>query len=722
MLQTAREKYSILRYSAAATVLTLMAPLASAQLEEVIVTAQKRAERIQDVPMSVSALSGDAIEQKNMLSVTDLQTFVPGLRTPQADVSKTFISIRGVGNRKFDIGASGSVGVFIDEVYLPRFSGADIGLVDLERVEVLKGPQGTIFGRNTAAGAISIWARRPTAVQEGYLELGAGNQDSYLARGALSGALNDKLSARLTLGQQQEGGFQTNTLTGANDDRSSTVGRLGLAYDASDTMAIFASVQHTNREQEALLQKSIAMTSGGGAIFPTLGSPFLQATANDDFRKYPITHDGGVDADSLLASLRIEKDFGRVQLVATTGYQEGDAAITADFDANDADVGRTYFEEHYKNFSQEIRLAGDSWLGGIYYYRDEAYSDYQFRWLNASLPALFAPEVSDNSPIDINTTSLAAFGEYTVSITPALAIIVGGRYSTDEIDFTLAATTSAPGVPPTPFDYSYSDTKRWQSFNPKLSLTYQFADDVLGYATYSEGYKAGGVQFTAAIEPVARQIFDPEELSSYEVGIKSELLNNTLRLNASAFYYDYKDLQVQRVDLTLSGGLPVAFTSNAAKSEIYGFEFDMNWAPLEDLQIGLSYAYLDAQYKDFIAPGGEDFSGNSLPVSPDHTVMSSIDYRVSLDAGWSLSLGTDWIWLSEFNFDADNDPFTLEGNYLLGNAQATLVSPGGHWTLSSFASNLTDEAYYSDMTPRGNEVIAAPAQGRRYGLRVKYSF
>ena len=527
--------------------------LNAAVLEEVIVTAQKRAESAQDVPIAITAFSGDAIENKNIFSAKDLQKFTPGLRIAQQDASKTFIRMRGVGSRKFDVGSEGSVGVFVDELYLPRFSGADIGLLDLQRVEVLRGPQGTLFGRNTAAGAISVWTRRPSQEQEAYLEAGAGNEDSYIVRGAASGGVTDKLSLRLALGKQEQGGFQQNTLTGTTDNRINTIARFQGLYDQSDTLTILGSIQYTKREQDALLQKNIP-TLPDGAITPLFGSPIIKFAANDDFRDYPITHDGGIDYDTVMATLRIEKEFGGFDLVATSGYLDGDGGITQDFDGNEAAIAIIPWEEEYDTFSQEIRLVGKNWLAGVYYYSDDAASRYVFDWHAESLQGLLTRGAGkrDNVPIEVETTSWAAFGEYTLDFGEQWSLSLGGRYSTDEKDWVLAGETTLPGLPIVLVPYVYDDGDDWDSFDPKVALKYRVNDDVLAYFTYSEGYKAGGVQFTALTEALARQVFDPEELSAYELGVKSDLMDNTLRVNATAFYYDYQDLRYSELILRLA--------------------------------------------------------------------------------------------------------------------------------------------------------------------------
>ena len=715
---------SVKKHLVLAVAMTMPGVAFSQALEEVVVTAQKRAQSAQDVPISITAMSSDFIEDRGIASATDLEKFTPGLRIPQQDASKTFIRIRGVGSRKFDIGAAGSVGVFTDEVYMPRFSGADIGFLDIERIEVLKGPQGTLFGRNTAAGAISSWTRKPSHETEGFVEAGVGNEDSYLVRGAVSGSVTDAVAMRLSLGQEERGGFQTNTLSGNSDDSTNTSARLQAMIDASDTLTVQAFVQFNNRQQDALLQKNIALGTEDGQIFPLFLAPGVQAFDNGDFRDYPITDDGDFDYDTWVSYLRLEKEFEHFQLVSLTSYLDGDGTTVNDFDSADVNVGVSAFEEDYDTFSQEFRFVGEQWLAGVYYYLDDAYSDYKFSWFEDSLPAfLWGGNIFDNAPLDMETTSWAFFGEYRIDFTERLTLTLGGRYSEDEIDFTRQGITSAPGMIPTPQNYTYSDNEDWDSFDPKVSLTFHATDDLMAYFTYSEGYKAGGTQFTAPNLEVASQLFDPEELDAYELGVKSELLDRTLRLNAALFYYDYQDLQVQRVDTTVTGGLPVAFTSNAAESEITGFEFDLLWAPLEELNVRFAYSYLDTEYNDFIAPGGEDFSGNPLPVSPENTVMGSLDYTTEVSGGWSLNAGTDWVWIDEFNFDVtDDDPYTKGGDYTLGSVRLALISPEENWRITAYADNVTDEEEYANMTRRSEEVIAAALDGRRYGVRVQYNF
>lgn len=704
----------------------LMLPVTDAvarQLEEVVVTATKREAGLQDVPIAITALTGEDLERKNILSATDLEKFTPGLRLPQQDASRTFVRIRGVGSRKFDIGSEGSVGIFVDEIYIPRFSSADLGFFDAERVEVLKGPQGTILGRNTAAGAISVTNRRPTDEPEGFVDVGFGNEDSYLLRGAYSAAVSDTVAVRASLARVEQGGFQQNTLTGTTDDRTSNLGRLQLSWEATDTLSVLGTVQYSEREQKALLQKNTS-TREDGVITPLFGSPGVVYVVNDDLRDYPMTEDGEFTGESVLSSLRIEKFVGDLSLISITGYQHTEDDIFEDFDAAQPNIGTSSTDTESDTWSQEFRAVGSNFLAGLFLYHDTAESDGGFFWGEDSLQAFLSgePFSSDTGIVEVETTSWALFGEYRFDLADSLSLTVGGRYSFDQKDYEYTGETSLLGLPAIFAPFFVEGTEDWSSFDPKVALTWEPRDDFMAYLTYSEGYKSGGVQFTAINEELARQLFDPEELSAYELGLKSELLDKTLRLNASLFYYEYEDLQVQRVDGSLTGGVPVAFTDNAARSDINGFEVEAFWLLPHGFATRLAYAYLDATYDEYFGNAGEDFSGNPLPVSPENTVMISLDYQADIAGGWKLFAGTDWTWVDDHNFDVNDDPTTAQADYWLGGVTLSIMPESEQWGVTAFVDNVLDEDYYSQVTRRESELIASAADGRRFGVRFSYQF
>lgn len=693
------------------------------KLEEVVVSATKREAGMQDVPIAITAISGEELERRNILSATDLEKFTPGLRLPQQDASRTFVRIRGVGSRKFDIGSEGSVGIFVDEIYIPRFSSADLGFFDAARVEVLKGPQGTLLGRNTAAGAISVTNRRPGAESEAFVDVGISNEDSYLLRGAVSGPVSDTVAMRASLARVERGGMQQNTVTGTTDDRTSTLGRLQASWEATDSVNVLGTLQYAKREQAAMLQKNTAI-GDDGVISPLFGTPGVVYTVDDDLRDYPMTEDGEFTGESLLGSLRVEKFVGGVSIISITGYQHTEDDIFEDFDAALPAIGTSSTDTESDTWSQEFRVVADNFLGGLFLYHDSADSEGGFFWHEDSLQAFLSgePLSSDVGLVEVETTSWAVFGEYRFDLADAWALTVGGRYSFDEKDFSYEGQTSLVGLPAVFAPFAVEGTENWDSFDPKIALTWEPREDFLAYLTYSEGYKSGGVQFTAINEALARELFDPEELSSYELGVKSELLDKTLRLNASLFYYEYEDLQVQRVDSALTGGVPVAFTDNAARSNINGLEVEAFWLLPYGFATRLGYAYLDATYDEYMGTAGEDFSGNALPVSPEHTVMFSLDYRAAVGDGWQVAAGTDWTWVDDHNFDVNDDPATAQDDYVLGSVTLGFMPTSEQWSLQAFVQNVTDKEYFSQRTRRQSEIIASAADGRRYGVRFNYTF
>ncbi|MEM6626889.1 MAG: TonB-dependent receptor, partial [Pseudomonadota bacterium] len=240
-------------------------------------------------------------------------------------------------------------------------------------------------------------------------------------------------------------------------------------------------------------------------------------------------------------------------------------------------------------------------------------------------------------------------------------------------------------------------------------------------ASYNQGYKSGGVQFTATSIDLARQTFDPEEIDAYEVGIKSDLLDDRLRLNASAFFYEYSDLQQQRVEII--GGAPSAVTRNAAQAEIQGVEIDVTWIATDELLFRFGYNYLDATFDEFIGTAGADLSGNPLPNSPEHTLSASVDYQKRLPNDWTLGLGTDWFWTDDQNYDVfTDDPFTQQEAYDTGQIRVTLDSPDDRFNFTLYAENVTDEEFTNSLVRRSSEVLDTVTDGTRYGARLRVNF
>jgi len=705
---------------------------ASGFIDEIIVTAQKRSESLQDVPISMTVFDSGLIEKKNIRAIANLSKFTPALNIAESTSSRVRIRVRGVGSRKFDVGAEGSIGVFVDEVYLPRFSGLSATLLDVERIEILKGPQGTLFGRNTAGGAISIVTKDPQEEFEGFLEAGYGNKNSFLVRGSATGAVvPDKFRLRLSAGYEDRGGFSTNTITGTKDDRQSTAARLQASVLPNDRLTAKASVEYTRVEQDAVYSEPTS--------FPRLlQSPIIAVDPRTpDIRSEPLNLDGYVDQEAIRATFRVDWAGDDIALTSLTGYQHATLDQDEDFDYTSIDVGHTLIDEESDTFSQEFRVSSVDggaatlndrlqWLAGVYYYNDDATRKDNFVWGADSLPVFLAggpASITDVVGVDIETESIAFFGQVTYGITDQLDLTVGGRYTEDKKTFVMTGDTEAPGVPALVAGYEFSGDRKWNSFDPKVTLTMRWSDDVMTYGTYSQGFKSGGVQFAGLVESVARQVFDPENLDAYEVGLKSDLLNGRLRMNVAAFLYDYTNLQQQKV--VLLNGSPSPLTTNAASSDIKGFDIDALWVPVESLSLRLSYSFLDAKFDDFLFNplNNTDYSGNRMPSSPKHTLSVGGSYDVALDNGWGVTFSTDWIWTDDFNFDPDEtDILAQQEDYLLGDVRVEVASSDDRFGIIGYVTNVTDKDYATSVTRQGPAVLRTFADGRRFGVRARVRF
>lgn len=696
----------------------------SRRLSTVTVTAQKREESSQDVPVALTAFSGDMAEEANIVAVEDLARFTPGLNIVQSDAARTRIRIRGVGSQKFDIGSDPSVGVFVDEVYIPRFSGAEFALLDVERIEVLKGPQGTLFGRNTPGGAISVVTKSPSDTIEGFVEAGIGNKDSYSFKGRISGPLSDTVSASLNYGEELQGGYVKNALTGTTNDETSRAAIAKLVFEPNSTLSIAASLQYTELKADGILSSSEPTSPNSQTVPLFIFPPGSAVTVNSDPFLAEANVDGNLDIKALMPILRIEKDLGGLTLTSISAYRDGEVTALEDFDRTSADVGQTAVFEESTTYSQEFRVSNERLVAGVFFYKDEAFRRDDFMWKSASLPYALAGGVNtvDSPIVDVETTSWAIFGQYEFDLSDRLSLTLGGRYTEDQKDYTLAAETTASGVPPVVVPYETSGELSFESFDPKASLEFRATDDVLLFASYNQGYKSGGVQFTAFREALADLVFEPEDIDAYEVGIKSDLLGNTLRVNSSAYFYDYSNLQLQRVEII--DGSASAITRNAAQAEIKGAELDVTWLPTDELLLRAGYNYLDATFKDFVLPlTGDDLSGNVMPNSPEHTLSATIDYQKELSNAWSFGVGADWFWTSEQNHDVfDNDPVTQQDSYNTGQLRMSLTSPNDGMRISVFADNVTDETYPRILLRRQTEVLTNYSDGVRYGARVRFSF
>lgn len=734
-------------WAAAATALcALYAPTAGADeamLGEIIVTAQKKAERLQSVPVTVSAFDKSFLDAAGVVSVDTLSRMTPNVYMSSFAPSKPQIYIRGVGSRQFDIGSEPSVGVFIDEVYVGRTHNIFNHMLDVERVEVLKGPQGTLYGRNTIGGAINIITAEPTQHLEAFAKAGGGNYDAYFAEAAVSGAVApEKVSARLAARYTKRDGYLKNLATGgAALGEDQIVVRGKLKFDAAEQFSLTLSGEYNHDDAPGQQGKA-----EGPDIF--LRSPVapIVAPTPDRFSDY-YNEDSTLERNLAQLSGKARWQNDNVSIVSVTGYRYSKLEEFGDIDATILDIIDQDISETSKQFTQELRIASEnggaytfedrmSWIIGGYYLHDSSDRSDTFILGPDSLPAFLyllaggTDTILNTLLLDSKTESYAFFGQVSVALTPALNFTAGLRYSHDKKHGIYSGLTNIPGTLLIFFPFEFDLRRTWSSVDPKFTLDYHFSDDAMAFITYSTGYKGGGFQWAVTDPLLAQRVFDPEEVRYYEAGLKTQWLNRRLTVNIAAFYNDYKDLQVQRIVATSTGGASGVIT-NAANSTIKGFELEVLARPLPELLLSFGYGYLDAQYDDYVFDEFIDYSDTRMVRSPKHTLNAAVDYTIPVRDSDEISVRADWSYSSSYFHEPGEamipapQPQAREDGYHLVNLRASYAS--GAWRLTGYVNNVFDKAYrqallaYPPIGDNPGQNIGYPARPRMYGLEIGWS-
>lgn len=705
---------------------------------EIIVTAQKRSQRLQDVPVSISAFTSEQLEGSGIINLTQIAPRVPGFYGGSAGATRPQLYIRGIGSRQFDAGSEASVGVFVDEVYLGRTAGTLGALRDIERIEVLKGPQGTLYGRNTIGGAINVITKGPTDSFALEAEAGIGNYDAYNVFAAVSGPLlGDTVKGRIAGWRTFSEGYMRNPQTGNHAQGIDNYGgRLRLDFEPSADFRISLIGELLRDDGYSFSGKSEGTIVNPNAVF------FARAGAVPV--KTPGRYAERTDRDNLLDrnvetfSGKLEWDVGLGTLTSITAYRHNRAIDDRDFDNTSLDVIQQVSDERSKQFTQELRFASDpsgplsfggavDWIVGGFYYNDRSTRIDTFNFGADSVKfALTGARQTDVAATRYQTKSLAAFAQATVHITDALDLTLGGRYTEDDKDAISSGTTTAPGIPLVAANFATAQGGKFSSFDPRVTLSYQPTRDLNFYASYNQGFKSGGFQYVPFSAAQANVVFEPESLDAYEVGFKTQLLDRRLTFNGSAYYYDYKDLQVLRV-VAVPGGGAATLITNAATSEIKGFELELVARPSDRFEANLSYAYTDAKYKTFPFNATTDFSDTRLVRAPVHSVNVGAQWTLPFDGGNSLQLRADYALLSQFFFEPG------EGNAIYGTTTPLAVQPSyglldlratariGDFRVSAFVMNATDKYYRRTVLALPGQLVGYPGAPRTYGLTIGWS-
>jgi iron complex outermembrane receptor protein len=688
----------------------------SAELEEIIVTAQKRAESIQDVPISVSALSAEAIRDQGIGRIEDFATSLPSVYIDMRELRGTSISIRGIVSETNNPGVDQGVGVYVDGVYMGRPTTINNSLYDLERIEVLRGPQGTLYGKNTIAGAINFITRKPGDELRGDISASYGNYDAIRASASVSGpVVPGKFYVGVSGGIDRRDGLVKNLLTGTDlDDVDSLSGRLTAVYSENED---FELVVRVDASRDRTNSGAIDIVDNGDLT----GTPLADASGWD--RQVAQNRDTVQNRDTFGASGEINWSLGGGKLTSITAYREFQWYNLADNDYTALDLLASGISEDQNQFSQELRFASPdsgplTYVFGVYYFHQRLETN-SAAVIGADL-GVYPEAVTGNILATIKSESIAGFGQAVYRVTDQFSITAGLRYTWEKKDVVHSQVGDPFGLllatmPERRFGRSEDD------FSPSLSLNYKWNDKVLTYATVSRGFKSGGYN-VFSVTPTDDAEYEPEFVTSYEIGLKSDLLENRLRFNASAYYLRYKDLQVNQLELV--GGLPQFQTSNAARARSKGVELELTARPVNGFDVTVNYSYLDAKFLDYAGatPGGDDFTGNTMVKAPKHNISVGAQYEAPLTDTLSLTLRGDLTHRSRIFFGPDNG--YSQGDVTIVNGRIGIGSEQG-WSLFLWGRNLTNKdyaLYRDDGVIIGGQAVQSLSTPRTYGVEARFKF
>ncbi|WP_116368058.1 TonB-dependent receptor [Parahaliea mediterranea] len=663
-------------------------------LEEVVVTARKRTENLQDVPIAVSAFSAADLAIQGVDDITDLQYSLPNTTLQVSRGTNTTLTayIRGIGQQDPLWGFEPGVGIYVDDVYIARPQGAVLDVLDVENIEVLRGPQGTLYGKNTIGGALKYTTRRvgnePTFEVEG--TVGDYQRRDLKVMGSVP-IIEDTLFISGGAAVLKRDGYGEFRNTGAdNYNKDVATGHLKLEWRPSDSLALILAGDKTRDTSNA---------KGGYRLTPSLitgQQPYSSVFDSDT----SLPTDNLVETEG--ASLHAIWDISdRWQLKSITAYREGRTDTPIDFDATavaSVDVPAIY-EDDQTTQEFQLNYSGDRFnaVGGLYYYEGNACGVFDL------ILGVFNTTVENGGCVD--TESYSAYFQGAYDVTEALSLSFGGRYTQDEKSASVyrnvylgARYPDSGGGTLVAVQSDFDDSDSWGEFTPHLGVQYTFNDNLMAYASYTSGFKSGGYDMRAniSVNPNGDEPFDPETVDAYEIGFKSTLWDRRLRLNAAAFYNDYTDMQVT-VQRAVGGADFASQVLNAGASEMQGFELELVAALTDALTLSATYGYIDAEFTEL-----EWFDPNAqanVDVSDQWVISNTPEYVYNIGVQYDLDIGgwgTTLLASAAYRDDVHifEVPSVLdEEGYTLYNASIVLRSPNERWTLGLHGKNLSDEEY-----------------------------
>jgi iron complex outermembrane recepter protein len=682
-------------------------------LGEIVVTAQKRAESIQDIPVSVSAFSGEQLHALGISQAADLASQVPGLfsKTTLGDSAPTF-TIRGIGLNDFVSNNNSPTSIYLDDVYQPFHPMVSFALFDMARVEVLKGPQGTLYGRNNTGGAIKFVAQRPTSDTSSSARLSYGRFQQFEAEAALGGALSEHLNGRVALFTRQGGGYQKDRLTGREmGDANRLAARVMLDWQASDSLSVLLNL-HGGRDKGENQQFKLANSQNPANTFVPCAAAMAGIRTYDgsctdligftdpSSDRYLVSgHNGGFpegprrDNHGYGASLTADWRLGRVTLTSVSGYDRFDRSEGIDADGQPGFLADGRYDDSMHAFSQELRLTSDDswsvkWIGGAFYSRDSIHVLQRLQ-SNDFLPIVtgLPPPLAAWQDFEQKTESFAGFGQVEWPLAEKLTLVTGLRYTNERKNFSGGSTFVSDLLGRIPLA-STVDSITANDLSGKIGLNYKPSSELLLYVSASKGFKSGGFNAAFASSPIQLAPFNPEKLWAYEAGWKSTLLDHQLTFNGSVYYYDWRSFQAQVV--TVNGGVPIQILSNAGDAEIKGAELEFNWQPSRKISGNLALNFTDSSIKKGQLKG--------QPVANTPKFAASAYFRYTQPMGRLSGFAqADYNYRSKVNFRLNAvTGLSQQQGYGLAGIRLGLATPDDRSSLEVAVRNISDKAYLVD--------------------------
>lgn len=741
-------------------------------LEEIVVTSRRVEETLQSAPLAVSAFTEESMAIRNADDILDLGDIAPNVSLEMngnlsGSSAHPSVFIRGVGSKDFQSTDDAAVGIYLDGVYVARNVGNVLQLADLERAEILRGPQGTLFGRNTIGGAVNLISKKPYDTFGGKIDVTLGEDNQRVLKGSVNIPFSDTVFARFAAGSVQRDGHvklvNYNDKALGNDDKTSF--RAQLRFLPSDNVTVDFSADWSNIDENgaALITTNIDFTAGGavqavkaynrdrslnpavctnpadpGFADPANGCYGFHSLQDSRFESGAVTVDKqGNQIDPISEAevsgynLNIEWALDWGTLTSITAYRAMESAFTREGDSSPHVVWQNWNEYYDQSqFSQEIQLAGTAaddkldWIGGVYYFNEEIEQAITVQGYACGFGpfARFGPCPAATPPNikEPDNTNIAGFFQGTYHLTDRAHLTLGLRYTDDEKDHFFVSDI----VPSSPFTATQT-SKEWTYH---ANLAYDFNDEVMGYFSVSNGFRSGGFpsRVLGNFPTLDGTQYDPEFVDVYEVGIKADLLDNRLRLNAAAFNTSYDDIQVSGTGLL--GGNPVPLIVNAGEATIRGIELELTAVISDNFLIDLTLGYLDANLNS-VDPGVTDDGititpDSELPFTPDLQSALGVSYHIPLSSG-EIFLRGDWMWVDDQYYSISNRAEVFQEAYGRVNASVSYRPQNEKWQLMVGVKNLTDEEYFTGAATtfsNGGHSMASVGRPRHAFASMKYNF